>query len=70
MRWNPDVVVMYLWSVAHGLLTLSMSCRIDECPEFEHGAVKYGPIELFQHFRPLVRHGIAAIEAGDDKGEV
>jgi AcrR family transcriptional regulator len=66
-RYDPDVVVMYLWSVAHGLLTLSMSCRIDECPEFEHGAVQYGPIELFEQFRPLVRDGIAAVRADRDE---
>jgi AcrR family transcriptional regulator len=65
-RVDPDIVVMYLWSVAHGLLTLSMSCRIEDCPEFEHGAVTFGPIELFQQFSPFVRRGIAA---GDDEGE-
>ena len=67
-RVDPDTVVMYLWSVAHGLLTLSMSCRIEECPEFEHGAVKAGPIELFQQFGLLVRHGIAAREGGGQGG--
>ena len=58
-RTDPDIVVMYLWSVAHGLLTLSMTCRIDECPEFEHGAVQFGPTDLFERFGPLVRNGIA-----------
>jgi AcrR family transcriptional regulator len=67
-RYDPDVIVMYLWSVAHGLLTLSMSCRIEECPEFELGAVPCGPIELFEQFRPLVRGGIAA-GPGDDGDE-
>jgi hypothetical protein len=69
-RVDPDIVVMYLWSVAHGLLTLSMSCRIEECPEFEHGAVRYGPLELFQQFGLFVRHGIAADGNEDQGGKV
>lgn len=67
-RADPDIVVMYLWSVAHGLLTLSMTCRIDECPEFEHGAVRFGPADLFRQFGPLVRLGIAS-EGHGNEGE-
>jgi AcrR family transcriptional regulator len=59
-RADPDLVAMYLWSVAHGLLTLSMTCRLDECPEFSKGAMAHGPVELFRAFRDLVRQGLAA----------
>jgi hypothetical protein len=63
---DPDLVAMYLWSVAHGLLTLSMSCRLDECPEFSKGAMTDGPVELFRAFRDLVRTGLAG--SGDTDG--
>jgi len=59
-RIDPDLMVMYLWSVAHGLLTISMACRIDHCPEFSHDRLAHGPIGLFQAFAPLVRDGVAA----------
>ncbi len=55
---NPDLVAVYLWSVAHGLLTLSLTCRLDECPEFNRGTVTQGPVELFRSFREFVRHGL------------
>ena len=57
---NPDVMVMYLWSVTHGLLTISLACRIDECPEFSRDSLQVDPLELFRSFGPFVREGIAA----------
>ena len=59
-RADPDLVVMYLWSMAHGLLMISMACRIDQCPEFDHENLERGPVELFRAFAPLVRDGVAA----------
>jgi AcrR family transcriptional regulator len=55
---DPDLMVMFLWSLTHGLLTISMACRIEQCPEFEREAVSHTPLELFQAFGPLVREGV------------
>ncbi|NIM51196.1 MAG: TetR family transcriptional regulator [Gemmatimonadales bacterium] len=57
---DPDVVVMYLWSIAHGLLTLTMACDLERCPEFGPGSRRRTPVELFRAFELLVRDGIAA----------
>ena len=65
---NPDLVAMYLWSVAHGLLTLSLTCRLDDCPEFEHGTMTQGPVELFRSFRDFVRHGLRASPGATGEG--
>ncbi len=61
---NPDVMVMYLWSITHGLLTIMLACRIDQCPEFSRDSLQLDPLELFHAFGPLVRKGIAV-----DRGE-
>jgi AcrR family transcriptional regulator len=57
---DPDLVAHYLWSVVHGVLTLSLSCRLHGCPacEGERGQA----LELFHAFSPFIRHGIAASE--------
>ncbi len=68
-RADPDLMVMYLWSVAHGLLTISMACRIDRCPEFNHDSIARGPIDLFEAFGPLVRDGVAARDRVEKKVE-
>jgi AcrR family transcriptional regulator len=73
-RVDPDLMVMYLWSVAHGLLTISLACQIDHCPEFDHDNLARGPAELFEAFGPLVRDGIAVPgteqpDAADDEEE-
>jgi hypothetical protein len=62
-RVDADLMVMYLWSVTHGLLTISLACRIDHCPEFNHDSLGRGPVELFAAFAPLVREGIASTDA-------
>jgi AcrR family transcriptional regulator len=62
-RADPETVAMYLWSVTHGLVTLSLTCRIDECPEFRHGPVT-GPVDLFAAFGSFVRDGLATRAAG------
>lgn len=57
---NPDLIVLYLWSLAHGLVTIALTCRIEDCPEFEN--ISRTPVELFQAFGSLVRDGISAAE--------
>ena len=68
-RVDPDLMVMYLWSLAHGLLTISMACRIDRCPEFNNDRIARGPVDLFEAFGPLVRDGIATSEPPNEKAE-
>jgi len=63
-RADPETVAMFLWSIAHGLVTLSLTCRIDECPEFRHGPV-LGPVDLFAAFGSFVRHGLATGQERD-----
>jgi len=70
-RADPETVAMFLWSIAHGLVTLSLTCRIDECPEFRHGPAM-GPAELFAAFGAFVRDGLATglrLPAGGAKGD-
>jgi AcrR family transcriptional regulator len=57
---EPDLMVLYLWSVAHGVFTLSMACKLDRCPEFDHGDASRSPLDLFRAFAPIVVEGIAA----------
>ncbi len=66
-RADPETVAMFLWSVAHGLVTLSLTCRIDECPEFRHGPV-LGPVDLFAAFASFVRDGLATRPAASRTG--
>lgn len=67
-KTDPDLMVMYLWSITHGLLTISMACRVDRCPEFDAEHAPLSPLELFRAFGPLIRDGIAASSHGERKG--
>jgi AcrR family transcriptional regulator len=61
---DPDLMVMYLWSIAHGLLTISLACRVDRCPEFDVERAPLSPVETFRAFAPLVWDGIARVGGG------
>jgi AcrR family transcriptional regulator len=58
-RTDPDLVVMYLWSMTHGLVTIAMACRIEECPELGPGITGRQPLDLFKAFGTFVRDGLA-----------
>ncbi len=56
---DPDLITHYLWSLAHGLVTLELACRLhtQSCEESLAG----GPdaaVELFKRFRGLVADGL------------
>jgi AcrR family transcriptional regulator len=75
-KTDPDVLVMYLWSLAHGLLMISMTCNVDRCPEFGPSEMGREPVNLFRAFAPFVREGIAqpehrasAMAAKEDGGD-
>ena len=60
-RDDPDTVVLYLWSVVHGLVTIFMACECDsmlresgiEIPEGEHPSG-----HLFRLFRAYIEKGL------------
>ena len=51
---HVDVLSMYLWSLAHGLVTLTL-CGVGGGPECEH---KCEPGQLLQAFAPFVNYGL------------
>ncbi len=58
-RADPDLVVMYLWSMTHGLVTIGLACRIEECPELGPGIAHGHPLELFEAFGTFIHEGLA-----------
>lgn len=64
---DPDLMVMYLWSLTHGLLMISLACQIEHCPEFQSDSMARTPLDMFRAFGPLVREGVlgtAAMSSG------
>ncbi len=66
-RADPDLVVLFLWSVVHGLVTIFMACdpkdMLADC-EVCRGDTDNLTIAIFRHFRELMREGlIPAAEA-------
>jgi len=66
-KMDPDIVVLYLWSVVHGLVTIFMACDPKEmfaesgcCADMEERDMAIG---LFERFREMVRVGLEP-EAG------
>jgi AcrR family transcriptional regulator len=71
-KMDPDIVVLYLWSVVHGLVTIFMACDPKEmlaengcCAEMDEKDLAIG---LFERFRDMVKVGLepATGGAGDD----
>lgn len=60
-RADPDLVVLYLWSLVHGLVTIFMACdpkdMLGEC-EVCHDEADSLTIAMFRHFREFVREGL------------
>lgn len=54
---DADHIAHYLWVVAHGLVTLSLTCRLGQC-QHEPGRGPDGVLELFDAFMPLVFEGL------------
>ncbi len=51
---HPDLVSMYLWSTAHGLVTLALCGAADRC----HVAGMSSVRDLYRSFLPLVAGGV------------
>ena len=63
---DPDTVVMYLWSVVHGLVTIFMACECESmleetAVEVPEGMAAVG--HLFQQFRAFIENGLLPIAA-------
>lgn len=69
-RVHPDLMVMYLWCVVHGVVTISLACRMEDGEGCGPEGIPDSPEELFEAFRPLVRHGIAAPHSGEEATDV
>lgn len=63
-RTEPDLMAFYLWSVVHGLVTIAMACRVEDCMGGGAAQVPADPVALYRSFRPFIRQGIAARLAG------
>jgi AcrR family transcriptional regulator len=68
-RDDPDVVVLFLWSVVHGLVTIFMAC--DPATLLDEVGLCGGDfgeadatIALFDRFRELIRVGLAPVPRG------
>lgn len=61
-KMDPDIVVLYLWSLVHGLVTIFMACdpqeMLAETGCFDDIDEKDLAIGLFERFRDLVRVGL------------
>ena len=55
---NPDLVAHYLWSSAHGLVTLTLACKV-EAPECGARDARETGVELFRSFVPFLRDGLS-----------
>lgn len=61
-RGEPDLVVLYLWSLVHGLVTIFMACDPKDllveagcCADVDEKELTIG---LFERFQELVRQGL------------
>jgi AcrR family transcriptional regulator len=65
-RTDPDIVVLYLWSLVHGLVTIFMACDpqdlLAETGCCEGLGEKELTIGLFEKFRDVVRIGLQPVE--------
>lgn len=67
-RADPDLVVLYLWSSVHGLVSLLLSCGPDA--RCRHSGERLSALELFADFGDLVYNGLRpqAALVNEDEG--
>jgi len=60
---NPDLVAIYLWSLAHGLVSLELACVLDAPPPpgCPRAALPGSAVDIFRAVAPLVAHGLRAV---------
>jgi AcrR family transcriptional regulator len=64
---DPDLVVLYLWTHVHGLVSLLLTCEPDA--RCEHTGKRLSAPELFARFSEFVLHGLQPDgEAGAETG--
>lgn len=58
---DPDLIALYLWSLVHGVVTLTLVCQLHEnLPRGSNGAPGT-PAELLKQFAPFIRQGLEAV---------
>jgi hypothetical protein len=58
---DPDTVVLYLWSIVHGLVTIAMACDFESMLDGTAIEVPDGdsiPRHLYRQFREFIEHGL------------
>jgi AcrR family transcriptional regulator len=60
---DPDLMAHYLWTHVHGIVTLALSCRLDQCPQYRGEGIPVA-LDMLEAFGPLLRDGIAGPAAG------
>ena len=61
-RGDPDTIVLYLWSIVHGLVTIALA--FDSESMLKDTAIKVpddasAPRHVYRSFRELIEHGLA-----------
>lgn len=62
-RDDPDLVVLYLWTLVHGLVTLLLACGPDA--RCRHTGEELDALDLLGRFRDLVRNGLKPTAASE-----
>jgi AcrR family transcriptional regulator len=60
-RADPDLVVLYLWTHVHGLVTLLLACKAEA--RCQHTGERLSAPDLFGRFSDFVLHGLRPQEA-------
>lgn len=67
-RADPDLVVLYLWTHVHGLVTLMLSC--EPGARCQHTGEQLDAEELFARFRDFVYSGLQPVAVSETLHEV
>jgi AcrR family transcriptional regulator len=62
---DPDTVVLYLWSIIHGLATIALACDFESMLDGTAIDVPEGdsiPRHLYRQFRQFIEHGLAPVD--------
>ncbi len=58
---DPDLIALYLWSLVHGVVTLTMACQIHGGQTCDPATPPGSQAELLRQFAPFIRQGLEAV---------
>ena len=67
---DPDVIAHFLWTSAHGLVTLAMACNIECSGCRVLGDDPQGAVNLYRDFMPFLTDGLRPRNGTSDAGGV